>query len=64
MPNRRVSLGGSGKPRFIYYAEEHEDLHGKLTILENMEYLTDVTLKNTPIFRMSEWFVELVLKYG
>lgn len=64
LPNKKVCLGGSQKPRFIYYAEEYDDLHGKLTIMENMGYLIDVTLKNTPIFRMTEEFVELLRKYG
>ena len=64
LPNNRVSLGGSTKPRFVYYSDEHEDLRSKLTILENKGYLIDVTLKNTPIFRMTEEFVGLVQEYG
>lgn len=53
-------LGGSSKPRFIYYEEEHENLRGKLDILENHGYITDVTPGNTPIYRMTEDFVRLV----
>lgn len=64
LENRRCVLGGSDKHRFVYYVEEHDDLHGKLTILENRGYIMDVTPGNTPIFRMTEEFVELVAKYG
>ena len=64
LPNNRVSLGESTKPRFVYYADEHEGLRSKLTILENKGYLIDVTLENTPIFRMTEEFVGLVQEYG
>ena len=64
LENRRRCLGGSEKPRFIYYVEEHGDLHGKLSILENLGYLTDVTPGNAPIYRMTEDFVELVRRFG
>jgi len=64
LPSRRVSLGGSEKPRFVYYEDEHDNLRGKLDILENAGYLIDVTPKNTPIFRMSEDFVGLLVSFG
>jgi len=61
--SRRHVLGGSEKPRFIYYEEDHDNLRGKIDILENDGYLTDVTPGNTPIYRMSEEFVQLVLNH-
>jgi hypothetical protein len=64
LPNKRVRLGGSEKPRFIYYEDQHENLRGKLDVLENEGYIMDVTPKNTPIFRMSEEFVELLMKFA
>jgi len=64
LPNERVRLGGSEKPRFVYYEDQHENLRGKLDILENAGYIMDVTPKNTPIFRMSEDFVRLLMKLG
>lgn len=64
LPNRKVCLGGSEKPRLIYYVEDHGDLHGKLSILENHGYIIDVTPKNTPIYRMTEEFVALVREHG
>ena len=62
--NRRIAMGRSNKPRFSYYADEHDDLMGKLDILENMRLIEDVTSGNTPIYRMSEPLVELVLSLG
>ncbi len=62
--SRRHSLGGSEKPRFIYYEEDHENLRGKIDILENHGYLVDVTSKKVPIYRMNEEFVRLVLEFG
>lgn len=61
LPTKTTRLGGSEKPRFIYYESEHDNLRGKLDILENHGYLVDVTPKNAPIYRMSEDFVRLVL---
>jgi hypothetical protein len=57
-------LGGSEKPRFIYYEEDHDNLRGKIDILENHGYVVDVTPKNVPIYRMSEEFVRLVMEQG
>ena len=64
LPNRREQLEGSEKPRFIYYEDEHDNLRGKLDILENASYIIDVTPKSVPIFRMSEQFVELLMRLG
>ena len=61
--SKRHVLGGTEKPRFVYYEEDHENLRGKIDILENHGYLTDVTTGNVPIYRMSEDFVQLVLKH-
>jgi hypothetical protein len=59
--SKRHILGGSKKPRFVYYEEDHDNLRGKMDVLENASYLVDVTPGNTPIYRMTEEFVELVL---
>lgn len=66
LPNTFVvlPLGVSTKPQFIHYVEQHGDLHGMLSILENMGYLIDVTPGNVPISRMTEKLVELVRRYG
>lgn len=64
LQSRGIRLGGSEKPRFIYYESEHDNLRGKLDILGNVGYIKDVTPKSTPIFRMSEGFVELLMKFG
>jgi hypothetical protein len=62
--SRRHVLGRSSKPRFIYYEEDHDNLRGKIDILENHGYVTDVTPGNTPMYRMSEEFVNLVREHG
>jgi hypothetical protein len=59
--SKRHILGGTEKNRFVYYEEDHDNLHGKIDILENRRYIVDVTPGNTPIYRMSEEFVKLVL---
>jgi hypothetical protein len=51
--SRRHALGGSEKPRFIYYEEDHDNLRGKIDVLENLGLVVDVTASNTPIYRMT-----------
>jgi len=58
---RKGVLLKSSASRFVYYPEDHDDLYGKLTILENCGYVSEVTTGKTPIYRMTEEFVELVL---
>ena len=62
--SRRHVLGGSEKHRFIYYEEDHDNLRGKIDVLENLGYVADVTPGNTPIYRMTEEFVRLVVDCG
>lgn len=57
---RSIAMGRSSKPRFSYYVEDHPQLHGQLEVLENCGYIIDVTPGNTPVFRMTEGFVDLV----
>jgi hypothetical protein len=61
LPNKHVSFGvGKLQPRFRYYEDEHPQLRGQLAMLEHYGYIHDVTPGNTPIYRMTEEFVELV----
>ena len=64
LPNDRVGLGRIEKLRFFYFEDQHENLRGKLDILDNAGYIDDVTPGRTPIFRMSEDFVRLLVKLG
>ena len=59
LPNDRV-LFNSGQSRFIYYENQHSDLRGKVSILENHNFVYDVTPGNTPIFRITEDFWKIV----
>lgn len=47
-----------------YYFEDHEDLQDKINILENYEYITDITSNNIKKYKMTEEFVELIRKHG
>ena len=62
LPNKKVAFNGGGIKRFIYYEDEHTDLRGKISILENYDFLTDITPGNAPIFRISEKFWNTVRK--
>ncbi len=53
-------LGGTSSPSFQYRDAIHPGLMGKLHILENHGYLTDVTPKDCPKYRMTEEFVRLL----
>lgn len=64
LADRKHIIPGSKKPRLDYYEDEHKDLRSKIDILENEGFLMDVTVANTPIYRMTEEFVELLNKYG
>lgn len=56
--NRQAIQFGHEKPRFEYYRDEHDDLDGKLTILENHGFIERLPHPSTPMYRMSEEFVE------
>lgn len=62
--HNRKETCGSEKPRLVYYEEDHKDLRSKIDILENQGFLLDMTIANTPIYRITEEFVELLDKYG
>jgi len=64
LPNKRCCIGFSKKPRFIYYEEDHKDLRCKIDLLKSKDFLADFTTGNTPIYKMTEEFVELLNKYG
>ena len=50
-------------PHFVYYFEKHENLKGKMDILENYEFIKNVTPSPTSVkkYRLTEKFVELLL---
>lgn len=61
LPHNKVSFNSTQK-RFVYFEDQHNDLKGKISILENHNYIYDVTPKNVPIYRITEEFFELVKK--
>jgi hypothetical protein len=61
LPNKRVIFNGD-QPRFSYFEDEHQNLKGKISVLENLGFVVDVTVSNAPIFRIKEELWDLVLK--
>jgi hypothetical protein len=59
LPNRRVTLGGSSKPRFIFYEEDLPLMMNQLDILEEHGLVKEVTPpgNNVSIYRMTEKLV-------
>jgi len=49
-------------PCFVYFSEDHENLQSKVNILENYGLVFDVTPGNAKKYRMTEEFVDLILK--
>ena len=62
--SRKIAYGGWTKPRFVLYLEDHDNLQGKIDVLENLGFVVNVTEGKTPVFRMTEEFVSLVLNQG
>lgn len=61
LPNERVMFN-SGKKRFVYFANVHDDLQVKVERLLHAGFLTDETPSSgVPIFRMQESFVRLLM---
>ena len=58
-PSKSVSLNLAARA-LVYYEDEHTDLRGKVTILENHGYVIDDTTGNVPRYRIAEEFVELL----
>lgn len=61
LPHSGVSFTHGATKRFEYFESDHQDLAGKLAMLENLKYITDVRIRpRDPIYRMSEEFIELI----
>jgi len=61
LPSDKV-LFNSQQQRFLYFENQHQNLKGKIAVLENQGYVIDVTVSNAPIYRITEEFWDLVLK--
>ena len=59
--NKGAILSTDG-PALVYYPEAHPNIMGKIAILENRGFITDITPGNAPLYRLSEEFVELLLE--
>lgn len=61
LPNERV-IFNSSEPRFVYYENVVSDLRLKAGLLVDAGFAREVSPNQTPIFRLSERFVQLVLQ--
>ena len=62
LSSKRVRFMGGGKKFMSYNEDEHQDLMHKVTLLENRGFIYDVTQSNIPKYRMTEEFVNYVLR--
>jgi len=60
IPNRRVIFNHS-IPRFTYYEDEHPDLQSKILLIADASFVRDVSVGDTPLYRMNESLVRLLL---
>jgi hypothetical protein len=61
LARKRWMMGPGTAHSFFYYYEDHDNLDGKIQILENYGFVTDVTTGNAKRYRLREEFVELLL---
>ena len=59
---KKTWIINASKPTLMYYYEDQPDLDNKVVVLVNHGYVMDTSGRNRPLFRMTEEFVELVLK--
>ena len=59
LSNNKVGFRGD-KARFVYFEEEHYDLRGKASVLENHGFIYDVSRGHAPTYRVTEQFWDLV----
>lgn len=50
--------GGQDRPFFIYYYEDHDELLGKLNVMENYDALVDIAFNDIYRYEMTEDFAE------
>jgi hypothetical protein len=62
LPSHHNRFNHGDTKRFEYYGNVHQDLAGKVAMLENVGYICDVRVKDYPIYRMTEEFVQLLVR--
>ena len=60
-PNRGVVVNHT-TPVFFYYEDEHKHLRSNIRILEQANFIIDITPGNLPKFQFQEEFVKLILE--
>ncbi|MFC1595463.1 hypothetical protein ACFL3X_00950 [Gemmatimonadota bacterium] len=60
MPNRNASWISDGTRVLAFFEDQHENLRGQISVLENNGYVMNVARGNVPRYRMSEELVQLL----
>lgn len=60
LPSRHVVFNSGGRPYLFYYEDQHQDLVGKIAVLENNGFVTETTSTNVPKYRVTEQFVQFL----
>ena len=58
MPTKGAIIGGDPNNPRLRNESEHQGLRAKFRMLEEAGYLRDITPRNTPIYQMTEAFVQ------
>lgn len=61
LPHNRIPFNPSEKS-LLYYEDQHKNLIHNIKLLENNGFFYDVTYTGTPKYRMTEEFVDFVIK--
>ncbi len=56
--SKKWSYGGQERPFFTYFYEDHQELLGKLNVMENYGALLDIKFNDVYRYEMTEDFVE------
>ena len=62
MPSSRALFNSGGQRYLFYHEDKHDDLMGKIAILENNGFVVNTTATNVPKYRMTEQFVQFLLQ--
>lgn len=58
---KKTTFISDGTPLFQYFFEDHDELLGKLQIMENYNAIYDTSINSVPRFRFAEEFVDYLV---
>jgi len=60
LPSEGASINGSRR-RFVYFETQHDNLLNKIALLEEYGFVIDITPRNTPMYRMTDELIDLLI---